>query len=105
MLGQDRDFAAKFPQLPLGVAETPHPPDVEIKPGNKQNENNSPHRAGWLRRYKSITHAPDGIQESGGFAKLFSQAPHMGVDRPGVDHVLIVPDILEQLVARLNAAP
>ena len=38
-------------------------------------------------------------------AQFLSQTSHVGVDRAGVDGILIAPDILEEGVAGKNATP
>src|SRR6266571_4736972 len=53
---------------------------------------------------KSVADAADGVEISGRAAQFFPQATHVRVHRAGVDEIVVLPDILQQLFARLHAA-
>src|SRR4051812_48344440 len=52
----------------------------------------------------AITKPTDGFNCVSGFAEFFSQPANVGIDRAGVDHAFITPDLVEQAVAFLDAS-
>lgn len=52
--------------------------------------------------HEAVANAPDGVEVAGGAAQLFAEPPHVGVHGAGVDDVVVLPDILEQLFAGLD---
>ncbi len=61
-------------------------------------------RLGGLFLDEPVANTPHGVEIAGGAPQLFAKPPHVGVHGPGVDDVVVLPDVLEQLIAGLDAS-
>ena len=53
---------------------------------------------------KPVADAAHGVEEFGGVAQFVAQAAHVGVHGAGVNQCVVTPDVLQQLLAGLDAA-
>ena len=52
-----------------------------------------------------IAETAHGFNRVAGFTEFFAQSAHVRVHGAGVDHAFVAPDVVEQFIALLHAAP
>jgi hypothetical protein len=93
-------FASGFGHFLLMAA--PQPPVLAPEERGAGGQHQPGPDQSWVQ--KPVADAAHGVEEFGGLAQFVAQAAHVGVHGAGVNVSVVAPDILEKLLAGLDAA-